>query len=46
MKGKTLFELVNEVKDEMSFLNFIEELYKDRVLMLRVREKMNGRMTL
>ena len=26
---KTLFELVNEVKDELSFLEFINELRKD-----------------
>ncbi|TJY43074.1 hypothetical protein E5161_04035 [Cohnella pontilimi] len=28
---KTLFELVNDVTDEITFLNFINELHKDRL---------------
>ena len=31
MEDKTLFELVNEVEDEESFLLFVETLYKDRM---------------
>lgn len=30
MKEKTLFQLVNEVEDEDTFIGFIEELQKDR----------------
>lgn len=30
MERKQLFELVDEVQDEISFLNFIKELYLDR----------------
>lgn len=31
MKNETLFELVNKVENEESFLNFINELRKDRI---------------
>jgi hypothetical protein len=31
MERKPLYELVDEVNDEVSFLNFIKELYLDRI---------------